>query len=196
MNLSEKIKNYSIFSKNILLSSFDKLKYPYKLTVAVTSKCNQRCRTCYVWKRKPTDELSYEEIDRFFKTNNFFNWIDLTGGEIFLRKDLLDITKSIKKNVQNLIMLHYPTNGYLTERIVETTEKISSLDFNSLVLTVSIDGNESVHNKIRNTENSFKRCVETFKELKKNKHIKVYIGCTLSPFNTESFNSFFTDLKE
>jgi len=196
MSLYERIKSYSAFSKNILLSAFDRLKFPYKLTFAITSKCNLRCLTCSIWKRKPANELSYEEIDRFFKINNFFNWIDLTGGEIFLRKDLLDIAKSIKKNVKNVVMLHYPTNGFMTEKIVEVTEKITSLDFTNLVVSVSVDGNEDIHNKTRNNENSFQRCIETYKELKKNKHLKVYIGCTLSPFNIDHFGNFFVELKD
>ncbi len=196
MSLYKKIRTYSTFSKNILLSAFDMLKYPYKLTFAITSKCNLRCKTCSVWRRKPVNELSYEEIDRFFTINNYLNWIDLTGGEIFLRKDLLDITKSIKKNVKNVVMLHYPTNGFLTERIVEVTEKIVSLDFPNLVISVSVDGNKDIHNEMRNNENSFQRCIETYKELKKNKHLKVYIGCTLSPFNIDQFGNFFTDLKD
>ena len=77
------------------------------------------------------------------------------AGKYFERKDLPEITKSIKKNVKNLVMLHYPTNGFLTDRIVETTEKIASLDFNNLVITVSFDGNKETHNKIRDNENAF-----------------------------------------
>jgi MoaA/NifB/PqqE/SkfB family radical SAM enzyme len=196
MNFLQRAKNYSIFSKNILLSSFGGLKHPYKLTFAITSKCNLRCKTCDIWNRKPENELSLEEIDKFFTLNNYFNWIDLTGGEIFLRKDLLDITKSIKKNVKNLAMLHYPTNGFLTDRIVEVTDEIASLDFNNLVLTVSLDGNEETHNNIRGNDKSFQRSIETYKRLKKNKHIKVYIGCTLSPFNIDSFGHMFEDLRE
>ncbi|MBW8003176.1 MAG: radical SAM protein [Planctomycetes bacterium] len=195
MNPFKKIKSYSSFSTNILLSAFNRLKYPYKLTFAITIRCNLKCKTCYVWKRKPANELSYEEIDRFFKVNGFFNWIDLTGGEIFLRKDLLDITKSIKRNVKNLVMLHYPTNGFLTNKIVETTDKIASLDFNNLVLSVSIDGNKDIHNKIRNNEKAFQNAIATYKELKKNKH-KVYIGCTLSPFNIDHFDNFFMELRD
>lgn len=196
MNFLQRTKNYSIFSKNILLSAFGRLKHPYKLTFAITSKCNLKCKTCNIWSRESADELSLEEIEKFFMANKYFNWIDLTGGEIFLRKDLLDIAKSIKKNVDNLVMLHYPTNGFLTDKIVEITEEIASLDFNNLVLTVSLDGNEDIHNNIRCNNNSFKRCIETYKRLKKNKHIQVYIGCTLSPFNVGSFDSMFTDLKE
>jgi len=196
MSLPKKIKSYSVFSKNILLSARGKLKHPYKLTFAITNKCNLRCKTCHIWKKKPADELSAEETDKFFNINNFFNWMDLTGGEIFLRKDLLDITKSIKKNVKNLVMLHYPTNGFLTDRIVGITEEITSLDFNNLVITVSIDGKKDIHNEIRGNERSFDRCIETYKELKKNKHLKVYLGCTLSPFNINHFWDFFTELKD
>ncbi|MBN2532528.1 MAG: radical SAM protein [Spirochaetales bacterium] len=195
-SILHKLKAYSVFSRNILLSAFDRSLFPYKLTFAITGKCNLRCRTCYVWKKKSLHELSFEEIDKFFTINNYFNWIDLTGGEIFLRKDLLDITKSIKKNVKNLVMLHYPTNGFLTEKIIQTTEQIASMDFHNLVLTVSIDGNEEVHNTIRNKENSFKRCIDTYRELKKNKHIKVYIGCTLSPFNIDHFKTFYRELRD
>jgi MoaA/NifB/PqqE/SkfB family radical SAM enzyme len=196
MSLTKKIKSYSVFSKNILLSSQGKLKHPYKLTFAITYKCNLRCKTCHIWKKKPVDELSTEEIDKFFNINNFFNWIDITGGEIFLRKDLTDITKSIKKNIRNLVMLHYPTNGFLTERIVEITEEITSLDFNNLVITVSIDGRKDIHNEIRGSKKSFDRCIETYKELKKNKHLKVYLGCTLSPFNISHFGNFLEELKD
>jgi MoaA/NifB/PqqE/SkfB family radical SAM enzyme len=193
---AHKLKAYSVFSKNILLSAFDRLSHPYKLTFAITGKCNLRCRTCYIWKKKSVNELTYEEIDRFFTINNYFNWVDITGGEIFLRKDLLDITKSIKKNLKNLVLLHYPTNGFLTEEIVGTTERIASMGFQNLVLTVSLDGNEETHDNIRNRTNSFQRCIETYRELRKNKHIKVYIGCTLSPFNMNHFKDFYRELKD
>jgi MoaA/NifB/PqqE/SkfB family radical SAM enzyme len=196
MSLTRKIKSYSVLSKNILLSAAGKLKHPYKLTFAITNKCNLKCKTCHIWKKKPVNELSSEEIDRFFYVNNFFNWIDLTGGEIFLRKDLSDITKSIKKHIRNLVMLHYPTNGFLTDRIVGVTEEVTSLGFNNLVITVSLDGKKDIHNEIKGNKNSFGRCIETYKELKKNKHIKVYIGCTLSPFNINHFKNFFTELKD
>jgi len=196
MSLTGKIRSYSVFSKNILLSSAGKLNHPYKLTFAITNKCNLRCKTCQIWKKKPVNELSFEEIDRFFKINNYFNWIDLTGGEIFLRKDLLDIVKSIKKHTKNLVLLHYPTNGFLTDRIASVTEEITHLGFNNLVITVSIDGIKDIHNEIRGNEKSFDRCVSTYKELKKNKHVKVYLGCTLSPFNIDHFENFFTELKD
>lgn len=196
MGFLRKIKSYSIFSTNIMLSALNSLKHPYKLTFAITSKCNLRCKTCDIWNREPANELSFEEMDKFFTTNNYFNWIDLTGGEIFLRKDLPDITKSIKKNVKNLVMLHYPTNGFLTDRIVQTTEQIAAMNFGNLVLTISLDGNKETHNNIRGNEHAFDRAIETYKNLKKNKRVKVYLGCTLSPYNIDRFSTMLTELQE
>ncbi|MBN1700026.1 MAG: radical SAM protein [Spirochaetales bacterium] len=196
MTFARKIRDYLLFARNIVLSSFNALPYPYKLTFAITSKCNLRCLTCCVWKRKSSGELTFDEIDRFFRLNPFFNWIDLTGGEIFLRNDLLDITKSIRKHLPHLVLLHYPTNGYLTDRIVAVTKEIASLRFNKVVITVSIDGNREVHNRIRNSDRAFDRSIATYRELKKIKNIEVYIGCTLSPFNIDHFESFVGDLRE
>jgi len=93
-------------------------------------------------------------------------------------------------------MLHYPTNGFLTDRIVEVTEEIASLDFNNLVISVSLDGNKQTHNNIRGNEKAFEHCIETYKRLKQNKRIKVYLGCTLSPFNMDDFEGLFAELKD
>ena len=73
MSLLKKIKSYSVLSKNILLSASGRLKHPYKLTFAITNKCNLRCKTCHIWEKKPAGELSSEEIDKFFYVNNFLN---------------------------------------------------------------------------------------------------------------------------
>ncbi|MEJ2307564.1 MAG: hypothetical protein P8Y30_08530 [candidate division WOR-3 bacterium] len=47
------------------------------------------------------------------------------------------------------------------------------IEFNNLVLTVSLDGKKDIHNEIRGNNKAFDRCIETYKELKKNKYVKV-----------------------
>ena len=93
--------------KKIFLSNFLRLRFPYKLTFTLTYKCNLECKTCFIWKKKHQEELTLNEIDRFFKKSNSFSWIDLTGGEIFLREDLLDILEIIFKHCRNLCILHF-----------------------------------------------------------------------------------------
>jgi len=71
------------FIKGIIFSNFKRLDCPYKLTFALTYRCNSRCQICQIWKKKKHKELSLLEIEKFFTINDFFNWIDLTGGEVF-----------------------------------------------------------------------------------------------------------------
>ena len=58
---------------------------PLKLNLCLTYWCQYRCKTCNIWQRKPTDELTTEEIVALVRENPNVNWVDLTGGEIFLR---------------------------------------------------------------------------------------------------------------
>ena len=153
---------------------------PFKLTFAVTYNCNSKCSTCDIWKKKPEQELDIDEITAFFKKNKF-RWVNLTGGEVFLRQDLIDIIKSIPK----LEILSITTNGMLTNKIIEDVKEILN-HTNTLTMTISIDGPEEIHNKIRGIE-SWKLAVETLKQLKQiekeNNKLKVFVGYTISPDN-------------
>ena len=50
-------------------------------------------RDCSIWKQKPGKELTFDEITEFAKKNNYFRWIGLTGGEPFLRSDIVEIVR-------------------------------------------------------------------------------------------------------
>ena len=64
---------------------------PLKLNWCLTYWCQYRCKTCNIWQRKPTDELTTDEVLAFVRENPHVTWADLTGGEIFLRPDIDDI---------------------------------------------------------------------------------------------------------
>ena len=38
---------------------------PYKLNFCLTYWCQYHCKTCNIWQRKPTDELTTDEIAMF-----------------------------------------------------------------------------------------------------------------------------------
>jgi len=177
-----------VFTKNIFLSNFKGLNSSYKLTFALTYQCNLKCKICQIWRKKRKEELSTTEIEKFFKTNNFFNWIDLTGGEIFLRTDLIEIVKAILTNCKNLYLLHFPTNGFLTKKIITDTGSILKLNPHKLIVTISLDGPNNLHDELHGTKGSWKRAIETYERLKKlkNKNFEVYLGITLSKYNLNS----------
>lgn len=93
-------------------------------------------------------------------------WLAFSGGEIFLRKDIVDIAKVFYNNNNPSIML-FPTNGLLTDLIKENIMKVLEYCSRSTVaLKLSIEGMEGVHDRIRG-KGSFKKTMETYDALKK-----------------------------
>src|SRR3954451_22382492 len=82
---------------------------PLKLNLCVTYWCQYRCKTCNIWQRKPTDELTTGEIADLVKENPNVSWVDLTGGEIFLRPDIDELFALMVRGWQRLALLHFPT---------------------------------------------------------------------------------------
>jgi MoaA/NifB/PqqE/SkfB family radical SAM enzyme len=158
---------------------------PYKLTFVLTYKCNSKCKICQIWKKKPHGELETKEINRFFKKNQFFNWVDLTGGEVFLHPKLVKITKIILDTQKNLVLLHIPTNGLLPEKIIRDTKAILEFEPKRFLISIALDGPEKVHDNLRGTSGNWRKAVETFKGLRKlkSKNFNCYFGMTLSKYN-------------
>jgi MoaA/NifB/PqqE/SkfB family radical SAM enzyme len=87
----------------------------------------------------------------------------LTGGETFLRDDLVDICKIYSKKTDKIRLT---TNGLLTDKIYNTVKQISSEIPNPITIQVSLDGLEKTHNEIRGIK-IFKQVIKTVKKLKK-----------------------------
>lgn len=160
---------------------------PLKLNFCLTYWCQYRCKTCNIWQRKPTDELTTEEVIAFIRANPNVTWVDLTGGEIFLRPDIDEILDAVVTDWRRLAILHFPTNGFLTDRIVAAAERIAGRGPGQTVITVSLDGDEQLNDDIRGVKGGFRRQVETFKALRRIPGITVVFGVTLSTYNMGRF---------
>ena len=64
---------------------------PLKLNLCLTYWCQYKCKTCNIWQRTPDNELTTDELLAFVARNRGVAWLDVTGGEIFLRKDIHEI---------------------------------------------------------------------------------------------------------
>jgi MoaA/NifB/PqqE/SkfB family radical SAM enzyme len=189
------INKYASLAKNIFKANLGRPGQPYKLTFSLTSKCNYRCQTCNIWQKPPQDELSTAEIGRIFKKAPGFSWIDLTGGEVFLRKDFLDIVEIILASCPHLLLLHFPTNGYLTETIVSAVQKIALWKPEKLILTISMDGDEPMNDQIRGIPGGWRRQIETFKRLRAVPGVRTVLGMTVSALNAGQFERAFQAVK-
>ena len=121
-----RLSPYTALAKAAFKANLGRLDAPFKLTFCLTFWCNYRCQTCNIWKMKPRDELTLDEIRRFFQKSGKFLWVDLTGGEVTLRKDFIDICHAVIDGNPDLLLLHFPTNGYLTDKVVAAARSITT----------------------------------------------------------------------
>lgn len=143
---------------------------PLQLTFFVTRRCNAKCPFCFYLKntdiaRDKPEELSLDEIQKISKSLGNLLWVAFSGGEIYLRDDLVEISKIFYENNKPAIML-YPTNGLLPELIKERTGQILKNSPKSIIaVKLSIDGLYGMHDEIRNTPGSFDKTMETYEML-------------------------------
>ncbi|UCD34960.1 MAG: SPASM domain-containing protein, partial [Nitrospiraceae bacterium] len=91
-------------------------------------------------------------------------WLAFSGGEIFLRSDIVEIAQAFYRGNRPAIML-FSTNGLLTDVIREKIKTIlSRCRESTIVVKLSLEGPREVHDAIRG-EGSFQRTMATCEEL-------------------------------
>ena len=182
----------------ILRSNFARSPLPFKLTFILTYRCDCRCLMCNIWKRKVENEMTADEIERFFRKNRGFSWVNLSGGEIFTRPDIGDIFRSVVETNRDLYLVDFPTTGQMTEKVVGGVEKVLALDPPRLLVTVSLDGAGKKHDEVRRRKNAFDNCTATYEALRglKAKNMGVFFGVTLSKFNQGELFAIYESVKE
>ena len=139
---------------------------PIQLTLFLTSRCNAHCPFCFYLSREKSrrnvvPELSLAEIEKMSSSLGNLLWLALSGGEIFLREDLVEVVKVFyKRNKPAIILL--PTNGLLPDVIYKKTAAIlESCPKSVVTVKLSIDGLGSLHDMLREVPGAFQKTLET-----------------------------------
>jgi MoaA/NifB/PqqE/SkfB family radical SAM enzyme len=158
---------------------------PYKVTFVATYHCNFRCEMCNIWQKKSVNEMTPEEIGLFFTRWSQFSWVHLTGGELFMRRDLDDVVAAIQKTCRSLFLLNFPTTGWFGDKTVQLVERTLARGIGRLMVTISLDGPKAIHEEMRGLPGSWDRGVETFRRLRgiKRSNFQTVVGMTLMPKN-------------
>ena len=164
------------------------LRRPYKLNFSITYWCQSRCTICNIWQLKPKNELGLDEIREFAAKNPFFKWIGVTGGEPFMRSDIVDVIGSFAEHSKKLYIVTIPTNSLCnTETVLGKVEEILKLGIPKLSITLSLDGHKELHDKLRGVPGNFDRVMllaKGLRELRKRYSNLFYIfGYTMSQYN-------------
>ncbi|MGB8266466.1 MAG: radical SAM protein [Candidatus Velthaea sp.] len=135
---------------------------PRMLTYTVTFTCNARCVMCDSWRKDSKGDLTLAEVGRIFAQLPPMDAVRLTGGEPFVRRDLLDIARVAISTVKPAL-LHVTSNGFLTDRIVDFCERRPRTT--PLNLLISIDGVGDKHDLIRGHDGAFRSAMRTVEAL-------------------------------
>ena len=160
-------------------------RLPYKVTFVATYHCNFRCEMCNIWQKKSVDEATPDEVGRFFDRWPQFRWVQLTGGELFMRRDLDDLVAAIQTNCRSLFLLSFPTTGWFGDKTVSLVEQPLARGVARLMVTISLDGPQRIHDSMRGLPGSWERAIETFRRLRgiRRGNLQTVIGMTLMPKN-------------
>lgn len=150
------------------------------LVLHVTKKCNFRCRHCFVDFSDIPKDLTLKEIEAISKTVGRLLWLDIGGGEPFLRKDLAEVVALFRFEE-----LSIPTNGWFQREIVTTVRQLAARLGHRLTIVLSIDGPRETHDEIRKQPGSFDRLMETFQELRQIPGPRVAFLSTLCERNAD-----------
>ena len=159
---------------------------PFKATVVLTERCDCRCEICWIWKKPKGPEPSPADVAAFLRGAGTIRWLNLTGGEIFLRDDIEEVVAKALEAEPRLAVLDFPTTGQRTERIVPAVRRIAEMGVPRLFVTVSLEGPPALHDRLRGREGAFDRMIETFSALRAVPGVQAYLGLTLSDKNADA----------
>jgi MoaA/NifB/PqqE/SkfB family radical SAM enzyme len=134
---------------------------PVQLILFVTARCNLRCKMCFYWEpienASKQQELTLAEIETLARSMDPFLWLQIGGGEPFIREDLPEII-NVFARTNHISHATIPSNGWYTDRMVEVTERLClenpAVQFN---IDLSFCGLGDAHDAIVQQKGAFER---------------------------------------
>jgi MoaA/NifB/PqqE/SkfB family radical SAM enzyme len=161
-------------------------RLPSGLVYEATMRCNLECQFCYVgdllnlegeWRQ----ELTLDALKRAFPTGDL--QVSLTGGEIFMRKDILSVLDLFAEKGYSCGYL--TTNGTIINE--ERADALATLAERGFLkhISVSIDGPNDLHDKARGVKGTFERTAAGLRRLqeaskKRGAALRVSINTTVA----------------
>jgi len=171
-------------------------RLPAGAVYEATMRCNLHCEFCYVgdflniegeWRT----ELDIEALRRAFPEHEGFQ-VSLTGGEIFMRKDILSVMDLFRE--KGYACGYLTTNGtIITEERADALADLAAAGFLKHI-SVSIDGPKELHDVARGLKGTFERTCAGLKRLqeaakRKNAPLRVSINTTVAHESLETLDA-------
>ena len=148
---------------------------PTDVSIITTYRCQMRCKMCNIWEN-PSDrkkEITPEELEMLPD----FKFVNITGGEPFVRNDLEDIVEVMSKKSDRIVI---STSGWHVNKIHKLAER-----FPDIGIRVSIEGLSQKNDDLRGRDGGFDRGMKTLLGLKERGIKDIGFGITVSNKNSE-----------
>jgi MoaA/NifB/PqqE/SkfB family radical SAM enzyme len=170
-------------------------RLPMGAVYEATMRCNLHCEFCYVgdllniegeWRQ----ELTLDALAKAFPDQQGFQ-ISLTGGEIFMRKDIMSVLDLFRG--KGYACGYLTTNGtIITEERAEALAELASKGFLKHI-SVSVDGPKDLHDAARGLKGTFERTTAGLKRLqdaarRKGAPLRVSINTTVAHESLEALD--------
>jgi MoaA/NifB/PqqE/SkfB family radical SAM enzyme len=136
------------------------LSKPSRIVFCLTLRCNIKCKQCGIWKSPHKNELTTDEWKSVMLNLKEFLGpyrLQIAGGEIFIRKDVVELVKFAHDND---ILIGMVSNGTLINK--ETAKDLVAAGLN--YFDISIDGiRGETHDYIRGVSGVYDKAMATVK---------------------------------
>lgn len=154
---------------------------PTDMCIIVTYRCPMQCQMCNIWKN-PTQkekEITIAEIKKLPSVK----FINITGGEPFIREDLEEIIKVCFQKSPRVVI---STSGWFEERIIKLAKR-----FPNIGIRISIEGLSQKNDELRGREGGFDNGLRTLLRLRKMGVKDIGFGITVSNHNSADMLSLY-----
>ena len=151
------------------------------MCIIVTYRCPMQCQMCDIWKNptKKQDEISIDEIKKLPNVK----FINITGGEPFVREDLEDIIEVCFQKSPRVVI---STSGWFEDRIISMAKR-----FPKIGIRISIEGLSKKNDELRGREGGFDKGLRTLLRLKEMGLKDIGFGITVSNHNSADMLSLY-----
>ncbi|MDR0895071.1 MAG: radical SAM protein [Prevotellaceae bacterium] len=159
----------------------EKVKQPTDMCLIVTYRCPMKCTMCNIW-QNPTEksrEITPAEMERLPRVK----FINLTGGEPFVREDLEEIVDVAFRKAPRVVI---STSGWFEERIIDLARRYPKIG-----IRISIEGLSEKNDALRGRAGGFDRGLRTLLTLKEMGVKDIGFGITVSDHNSADMLSLY-----
>lgn len=149
-------------------------KLPSDISIITTYRCPMRCQMCNIWQHPTKKEEEITAKDLRILPN--FKFVNITGGEPFVREDLPEIIEIMFKKSPRIVI---STSGWYDDRVIDIARH-----FPNIGIRLSIEGLQKKNDELRGREGGFEKGLRTLKKLKELGIKDIGFGITVSNHNS------------